>query len=183
MEFKVSSPSMILSEKNLWLINALDKRNNKKIQNGTLAAVLIPIYERNRELYIVFTKRADIVNRHKGQISFPGGVCEDGDKDIEATALREAYEEVGIRPEDVRILGKMNDFESILGYVVTPVVGLISPGRHFTLNRAEVERIIEVPVANLSETEGDHGVEYLYETDRIWGLTARILKQLLGLRA
>lgn len=184
MAFKINPYSGTLSEKNFWVVEALDGRKRGRIPCGTRhAAVLIPLYEKDGALYVVLTKRTDSVAHHKGQISFPGGVCEDGDMNLEATALREAFEEIRIRPRDVKILGMLDDVETHSSeYVVTAVVGLIPSAYCFTLNRDEVESVIEVPVGSLYEMAGVNGVEYLHEAHRIWGLTASILKQLLDLR-
>ncbi len=165
------------------IIEALDGREGKRIIDGTRrAAVLIPLYRREEGFFVVFTKRTGNVKHHKGQISFPGGACEDGDGGIKATALREAFEEVGIKPEDVRVLGMLDDVKSgISDYVVTPVVGLIPSPYCFAINGDEVESVIEVPLTALLEMEGKYGVEYWYRSHWIWGLTARILKQFLDL--
>lgn len=164
------------------IAEVLSKRVRRRFSGPREAAVLIPLYEKGGEYYAVLTKRTENLSHHKGQISFPGGARDEGDKGLVATALREAEEEVGIRPEDMRMLGTLDDVVSgVSGYVVTPIVGLIPHPYPFVVNREEVEEVIEAPLSGLSEVEGVYGVEYWYGKHRIWGLTARILKQLLEL--
>lgn len=155
------------------------------------AAVLLPLFPRDGELHLLFTKRTPHLTHHSGEISFPGGRCELSDKDSADTALREAWEEVGIAPEDVEILGELDDVHSIYNYLVTPVVGLIPPGYRLTVNDAEIERIIEVPLSHFEKPgvfrteqwyrDGKARAVYFYRhgEDEIWGLTGRILKQFL----
>ena len=92
-------------------------------EHRTKAAVLIPLFLRNKSWNVIFTRRSQTVQDHKGQVSFPGGAFEWLDKDLEATALRETEEEIGISPEQIKILGRMNPFPSISNYLITPVVG------------------------------------------------------------
>lgn len=155
------------------------------------AAVLIPLFLKGGEIHLLFTKRTSQMTHHRGEISFPGGVGEPEDQDSFDTALRETWEEVGIRPEDVELLGELDDCHSIHNYLVTPVVGYFPPDYPLTVNRSEIERIIEVPLSHLRRPEifrteiwerqgRPHPVYfYSYREDEIWGLTARILKQFL----
>ena len=92
---------------------------------ATHAAVLIPLVQKDDGLYILLTKRTDSVEHHKGQISFPGGVYDDGDDSMVSTALREAEEEIGLCSSDVNILGQLDDIHIPTGFVVTPIVGYI----------------------------------------------------------
>ncbi|MFQ6075275.1 MAG: NUDIX hydrolase [Candidatus Bathyarchaeia archaeon] len=163
------------------IVKALSNRERKRVvDDSRKAAVLVPLYEKGGKHYAVFTKRTESLSHHRGQISFPGGAHEEGDEGSVATALREASEEMGIKPEDVRVLGMLDDVVSgVSSYVVTPIVGLIPYPYPFVVNRDEVEDVIEAPLSELSEVEGKYGVEYWYGRHRIWGLTARILKQFL----
>jgi 8-oxo-dGTP pyrophosphatase MutT (NUDIX family) len=158
------------------------------------SAVLVPIYEKDGGHYIVLTKRTQDLMHHKGQISFPGGGYDKADGDLAATALREAFEEIGIRPEDVEILGILDDQATLTSkFIITPFVGAIPYPYRFKVNRKEVEELIEAPVAALlrpssyeSETRDEEGRNhpwgnYRYGKHRITGITARILKQLLDL--
>src|SRR5215216_7838577 len=89
------------------------------------AAVLIPIVWHDDEWHLLFTRRTDIVESHKGQVSFPGGACDEGETTPEETALREAEEEIGIQPDNVRVLGTLANLVTITYFRVTPVVGVV----------------------------------------------------------
>src|SRR4030043_2421980 len=93
----------------------LARQEKVRIHDGTLkkAAVLIPLFKKDGEYYILFTRRTDTVEHHKGQISFPGGRQDKKDKNLLATALREAEEEMGIRKKDARILGELDDVSTV----------------------------------------------------------------------
>jgi 8-oxo-dGTP pyrophosphatase MutT (NUDIX family) len=155
------------------------------------AAVLIPLFLKNGEYHILFTKRAENMTHHRGEISFPGGVNHPEDTDILQTALRETWEEVGIAPEEVEILGVLDDFLSIHNVLVTPYVGFVATELRLRINPAEIERIVEVPLSYLL-TPGIFQLRewswqgrtipllfVLYGKDSIWGLTAAMLKQFL----
>ncbi|OGU08078.1 MAG: coenzyme A pyrophosphatase [Geobacteraceae bacterium GWC2_58_44] len=173
---------------------ALASRRRVPMEPGPVpAAVLLPLFLKDGELHLLFTKRTSHLTHHSGEISFPGGVCDPGDRDSADTALREAWEEVGIAPGDVEVLGELDDCHSIHNYVVTPVVGLFPSDYRLTVNDAEIERIIEVPLSHFAEPgvfrdeqwqwQGKRVAMYFYMhgDDEIWGLTARILKQFLDL--
>jgi 8-oxo-dGTP pyrophosphatase MutT (NUDIX family) len=151
------------------------------------AGVLIPIVAHREELSVLLTRRAEHLRYHAGQVSFPGGRMEPCDPDIEATALRETQEEVGISPGDVEIAGYLDPVLTITGYTVTPVVGLIRPGVDLAIDPGEVQHAFEVPLSFLMDTGNAHtstrvlyGVpipvlEYYYASERIWGATANIV--------
>jgi 8-oxo-dGTP pyrophosphatase MutT (NUDIX family) len=159
------------------------------------SAVLIPLYKDQGQYYIVFIKRTDTVKTHKGQISYPGGGREKCDKTLRDTAIREACEEIGLRPEDIEILGEMDDeITTTSNYIVTPFVGMIPWPYKFTIEKAEVAEIISVPVSALLDKtclktdietlEGGIIVDsynYHYKGKVIWGATARILHKLLDI--
>jgi 8-oxo-dGTP pyrophosphatase MutT (NUDIX family) len=157
------------------------------------SAVLIPLFLKDDEYHVLFTKRTEKVNHHRGEISFPGGVCQTDDRDTAQTALRETWEEVGIHPTDVEILGVLDDFYSIYNYLITPYVGMIPSGYDFRTNPDEIERILEVPLRHLLNTEIFRVEErtwkgrtytvyfYAYRGDEVWGVTAAILKHFLDI--
>jgi len=160
----------------------------------TSAAVLLPLYEKDGELYIVFTKRPETMQHHKGQIVFPGGKCHDDDKSDRDTALREAFEEIGLRPEDVEVLGELDKVcTASSNFLITPFVGLIPHPYEFTVSEEEIDELIEIPVSVLldennyyEKLQEFHGSPYLgsffdYEGRVIWGATAKILRQFLDL--
>ncbi|MGU7779438.1 CoA pyrophosphatase [Burkholderia sp. PU8-34] len=123
-----------------------------RIQEGTdprSAAVLVPLVVREAGLTVLLTQRADHLNDHAGQISFPGGRREPFDRDATATALRESNEEIGLASERVEILGALPDYLTGTGFCVTPVVGLVHPPFTVQADTFEVAEIFEVPLAFL----------------------------------
>ncbi|WP_267642514.1 NUDIX hydrolase [Haloarchaeobius amylolyticus] len=157
------------------------------------AGVLIPVIERDGEYHLLFTKRADHLGKHPGQMSFPGGGNEPGDVDIRETALREAYEEIGLHPDEVDLVGRLDDIRTITEYAVTPFVGM-APDREYDPNEREVAEVAVLPVAALLDDENyeyehrDHPhygeiVIHYFHVDgyTVWGATGRILVQLLEL--
>jgi len=176
------------------LKQALSQRPKCRItdRNRIPSAVLIPIYYKDGQYHILLTQRTERVKVHKGQISFPGGACEPGDRTAANTALRECTEEVGLTAESVELLGELDDFFTIgSGYTITPFVGLIPWPYPFKPDSHETEELIEVPISALldknclrQEKEVVDGKEvttyfYDYKGKIIWGATARILSQFL----
>lgn len=171
----------------------LARRDRIILDNRDLicAAVLLPLLCKDGAWHILVTQRTQTVEHHKGQISFPGGACEAIDKDSQATALRETYEEVGVPPECVEVLGVLDDFCTITGFLVTPFVGVIPHPFEYSTNSDEVESAIEVPLSffcdgahlRVEEREFDgRAYEVLfwdYGSYTIWGATAQILKTFL----
>jgi 8-oxo-dGTP pyrophosphatase MutT (NUDIX family) len=166
-------------------------------EEGSLrcAAILIPLVRRDETWQLVFTRRTETVEHHKGQVSFPGGGCEVSEPTPEATALREAWEEIGVKPEDVHLLGRMNDVITITRYRVTPIVGVIPWPYQEKLERAEVERLFTIPLSWLADrlnwSERPVKVEgvlrpfqviryHPYDGEVLWGITARITHNFLG---
>ncbi len=157
------------------------------------AAVLIPLFEKEGEYHLLLTRRTDKVPLHKGQISFPGGRQDPTDRDLLATALREAREEMGIEERDVRILGELDDVCTFSDFCVAPFVGWFPYPYRFRPNPHEIEEVLEVPLTALlepasfreevQERSGQlHRVFfYQYGKHNIWGATARIIQQFLDL--
>jgi len=109
--------------------------------------VLVPLFEKGDRWYILFTKRTERVKHHKGQISFPGGVVDETDEDMEATALRETFEEIGLPRDNAEILGKLDDAYTVTsGYLITPIVAEIPHPYPFSINEDEIEELIEIPL-------------------------------------
>lgn len=167
-----------------------DEAVRLEVRGRTDAAVLVPLYVRDGELHAVFTKRRDDLRRHPGEISFPGGRYDDGEPNLTATALREAEEEIGLPPDAVEILGALQPTPTIAtGYAVYPFVGMIDPGRSWTLSAREVAEVLEFSIAELIAGYGRRRLvrrglpirtdTYLVGEQLIWGATARILADLL----
>jgi 8-oxo-dGTP pyrophosphatase MutT (NUDIX family) len=159
------------------------------------SAVLVPIYYKEGQCHILFTRRTDNVKEHKGQISFPGGARHGGESLLN-TALREAAEEVGLSPADVKVLGELDDTATVISnYIVTPFVGVIPWPNKLKADGWETDELIEAPIAVLldkkSREDRDEVIEgkpvtsyfYHYGGRVIWGATARILHQFLELYA
>jgi len=155
----------------------------------TPAGVLLLLYEKAGEPYIVLTRRTEDVEHHKGETSFPGGAFDPQDGDLLTTALREAEEEIGVRPEDVEILGQLDDIVTITGFLVSPFVGVLRAWPYpFAVNTREVAELVEVPLRHLMDERnlergtrrfGDRWLpilSYKYGDHSIWGATARIFK-------
>lgn len=152
------------------------------------AGVLIPVVERAAQLSVLLTQRAADLKHHPGQVSFPGGRMEEHDRDLSVTALRETYEEVGIEPGQVSVIGYLDSMPTITGYAVTPVVGVIQGPTKLSIDRTEVEYAFEVPLEFLLDPDNDRLVErefegrtvtmmeLHYEGQRIWGATAMMLQ-------
>ena len=155
------------------------------------AAVLIPLVWHDDEWHVLFTRRTDRVESHKGQVSFPGGACDEGETTAEETALREAEEEIGIPPEDVRVLGRLSNLITITYFRVTPVVGVIRWPAVFRVGEHEVARIFTIPLAWLANPSNRWQFEvpgtgrsliayHPYDGELLWGATARMTVDFLN---
>ena len=183
-----SSPPEIVKE-------ALAQRVAQTLADPSLtpAAVLLTLYSKDGEYCILLNKRTDRVEHHKGEISFPGGKVDEDDKSALHAALRETHEEMGIRPEDVRVLGAVDDVPTNSYFLINTFVGTIPYPYEFKPSAAEVAEVLEVPVSTLlSESSARDEVRivdgklsyspvYAYREHLIFGATARILEQFLGL--
>ncbi len=156
------------------------------------AAVLVPLFLRAGEPWVLLTRRTEQLKKHSGEISFPGGGAEEGDVDFWQTALRETEEEVGILAEDVRCLGRLDDVHSVYGYRVSVFVGSFPDAYPYRPAANEIAEIIELPLLRLRDPQIYHQEDWrhngrlhpvdFYQLDghNIWGMTATILKQLLA---
>ena len=149
------------------------------------AAVLVPLLWADDQWNLLFTRRTERVESHKGQVSFPGGGCDEGETTPEETALREAREEIGLDPKRVRILGRLANMITVTSYHVTPVVGVIEWPTVFAVGQHEVERIFTIPLFWLANPS--HRWEFTmpgrnrsliayhpYDGELLWGATARM---------
>lgn len=152
------------------------------------AGVLAPIIHQNGRLELLLTKRSSALKHHPGQIAFPGGKQDAGDVDVVAAALREANEEIGLPPGIVDILGTLPAHETVTGFTVTPVIGLVTETFTIKPEPGEVEEVFAVPLNQVL-----NHANYLIQSRRwrgqrrhyyvvpygpyyIWGATARMLR-------
>ena len=155
------------------------------------AAVLVPLYVRDGHLFTLFTKRTELVEHHKGQISFPGGVAHEDDANLWSTAVRETEEEVGIPSEGIRLLGELPRAVTMTGFEISPFVGAVPYPVELRRQEGEVAEILEIPIAYLLDPlvveerpvkwKGRQVMTLVfhYRGHAIWGATARILSGLL----
>ncbi|MFC2028387.1 NUDIX hydrolase [Chloroflexota bacterium] len=203
-----NAPTTGITEK--WIRSQLDRKflddrlgagktpdsSRDSSSNDTLkcAAVLIPLIYQESEWAVVFTRRTEQVDSHKGQVSFPGGACDPQEMKAEDTALREAWEEIGVKREEVNILGKLNDIVTITDFRVTPVIGIIPWPYQFTLSLQEVSRVFKIPLGWLAQPSNwkeeklkldGSDKEYSliryhpFDGEILWGATARITHNFL----
>jgi 8-oxo-dGTP pyrophosphatase MutT (NUDIX family) len=172
------------------------------------AAVLIPLFQANEEdannhtWHVLLTRRTNNVADHQGQVAFPGGSADSSDISLEKTALREAHEEIGLEPSQVRVLGKMNPLWTISNYMVTPVVGVIPWPFPIRIEEVEVSRVFFIPLDWLADPE-HHEVRYraiptpysqilgrefhpviyyqTYQDELLWGISAEITLRLINI--
>ena len=152
-----------------------------------LAAVLVPLVEHADEPSILLTRRADHLEKHSGQVAFPGGKVEDSDDSPIAAALREAEEEIGLDPSHVEIAGVLDTYQTGTGFLILPVVGFVRPGFTLTPDENEVADVFEVPAhialseANWKTDSGEwkgrmwNFYSMDYQGYNIWGATAGML--------
>jgi 8-oxo-dGTP pyrophosphatase MutT (NUDIX family) len=156
-----------------------------------IAAVLLPLVQKDRRWHVILTKRTDTVEHHKGEISFPGGHKDDEDHDLVHTALRETFEEIGVPPEKIRILGRLDDIPTITGFRVRPFVGAVEWPLEIQTEPHEIAQVLILPIADFLDParferrEISHGGRpypvYFFRFDgfTVWGATAKMLKQFL----
>ena len=152
------------------------------------AGVLAPVVEASDGLRLLLTKRSSALKHHPGQIAFPGGKQDEGDADVKAAALREAREEIGLPVEQVETLGTLPAHETVTGFVVTPVIGLVRGTFEIVPEPGEVDEVFDVPLEHVLAAD-NFGIEgrrwrgqrrsYFavpYGPYYIWGATARMLR-------
>jgi 8-oxo-dGTP pyrophosphatase MutT (NUDIX family) len=155
------------------------------------AAVLIPVVDHGAQASVLLTKRAEKLRNHSGQVAFPGGTVDATDPTPEFTALRETKEEIGLPENYIEVIGRMPDYVSGSGYRIAPVLGIVRPGFALTLNPDEVDAAFEVPLSFLMDPANHrrdsrvwNDLEWFfyemppYEGQRVWGVTAGIIRTL-----
>ncbi len=154
------------------------------------AAVLIPLVMRDGEVQVILTKRAEKLKSHSGQVAFPGGKIDEDDASPEAAALREAWEEIGLDINEVEVLGRLPNYSSGSGFLISPVVGFVSAHADFEISPDEVDYMFEVPLSFLMNLDnhvhatrdfGERQWTYLeipFDGHHIWGVTAGMIRVL-----
>lgn len=166
------------------------RRAKQDRQSWKRAAVLIALVNRDDGLTMLLTKRAGSLHKHSGEVSFPGGKVEPSDNDDQDAALREAFEEIGLKREAFSILGELPFHYTSSGYEVRPIVGIVQKDTTFKANQCEVAEIFEVPLsylmnpANYLVSSGISGKQkhpfytISYQNHYIWGATALMIRSL-----
>ena len=161
------------------------------------AAVLIALVQPEATcddvgLQVLLTKRASHLKHHPSQVSFPGGKAEPEDSSLTVTALREAEEEIGLSPDAVTIIGQLSPYQTISGYHVTPIIGIVDTIQPYCIDENEVAEIFHVPlhhflttdhhhIVKASKNGREHNIHFLpYKHYNIWGATAVMLKDLIS---
>lgn len=154
------------------------------------AAVLIPVVDHGEEATVLLTKRSETLRNHTGQVAFPGGRIDATDPTPEYAALRETQEEIGLPDTFIDVVGRMPDYVSGTGYRIAPVLSVVKPGFHLTLNPHEVDTAFEVPLRFLMDPANHwqgsriwNDIEWMfyempYDGQHIWGVTAGIIRTL-----
>ena len=154
------------------------------------AAILIAVVDHGDDATVIMTKRAETLRNHTGQVAFPGGRIDPQDPSPEHTALRETQEEIGLGPDHVEVIGRMPDYVSGSGYRIAPVLAIVKPGFHLSINHEEVDQAFEVPLRFLMDPANHHRgsrfwgehewffYDMPYDGQRIWGVTAGIIRTL-----
>jgi 8-oxo-dGTP pyrophosphatase MutT (NUDIX family) len=174
-------------------INSISELEDWELTASTrfhLSAVLIPVVLKDEQPHIILTRRSRHLNHHPGQISFPGGRAESGDKNAVDTALRETHEEIGIPREQIVVTGFIDEYTTVSNFIITPVVGIINSDYQTRIDPVEVDYIFEAPCEillnasnyqqNEIEWQGEKRLfwEVDYKGHHIWGATAAILRNM-----
>lgn len=160
------------------------------------AAVLIPLFRIRGSWQILFIRRTEIPgDKHSGQVAFPGGACDSIDNNAEEAAIRETHEELGINPNDIIVLGKLNQFLTVTNFIVTPIIGMIPWPYPLQLEPKEVSRVFTIPLAWLNDPSNREihsrklpngksaDVIYFneYDGESLWGASARFTLTFLNI--
>ena len=168
----------------------LSSRGVKKLkgQHKKIAAVFMLLRQKEKDVSVIFTKRANHLSTHPGQISFPGGSLEPNDESLLNAGLREVEEEIGLEESQIETVGMLRPHETVSKYLIHPFIGIVESTAEFKINNSEVAEIFDVPLAfllnrkNMKEHRISKGKEYRgyfaipYGPHYIWGATASIIK-------
>lgn len=156
------------------------------------AGILVPITDNHAEPEMIFTLRSSNLKTHRGQVSYPGGKRDPDDSSLVATALRETHEEIGLPPDQVRIVAPLSQVMSRYGILVTPFVGVVPEDHPLDPNPDEIESVFRVPISFFLEDQRErtdtlsflnHTLYvpcYRWERYQIWGLSAVVLVDFLN---
>ena len=164
------------------------KSSIKKLNStAKKSAVMCLFFEKNKKTFISLTKRSELLDHHAGEISFPGGSEEDEDKDSLNTALRETFEEVGILKNDIKVIGRLDDYITGTGFHIKTFVGILKSLENLSINKSEVSEVIFLPIDILADSSNLIWTSKIFEDGlykfwkinylehNIWGATAAIL--------
>jgi 8-oxo-dGTP pyrophosphatase MutT (NUDIX family) len=151
------------------------------------AAVLVPVIDDGPDARVILTQRTSTLRKHSGQVAFPGGAVDPEDASVEAAAMREAAEEIGLSKDYIEPVARLPQYRTMTGFAITPVLAVVRPGFELKINPDEVEATFEVPLSFLMDErnhirdsrswEGQERFFYRmpYGDWNIWGVTAGIL--------
>ena len=188
-ESRAAAPAGWMDEVRLRLDRRAPREAAADLESFRRAGVLVPLFVRDARLWVLFTRRTESVEHHRGQISFPGGSEEPEDGSLYETALRESREELAIAPGDVILLGSLSPIVTVTNFYVEPYVAAVPQPYVWRPAEAEIAEVIEAPLAALMDPAvleektmpGREGTILFYHYGKhvIWGATARIVAELL----
>lgn len=167
---------------------ALKRLSDLKPSTLRKASVLVGFVERDSGIHVIFTKRAEHLKHHPGQVSFPGGKYEDHDLTLSQTAIRETFEEIGIEAEKISVFGQMPDLPTVSKFTVTPFLAFVSSDYQAKIDANEVAEVFEVPIETVLDKNRLHSHQFRinnsshrifglnYGQHFIWGMTAQIIQ-------
>ncbi|UII25644.1 CoA pyrophosphatase [Fulvivirga maritima] len=172
-----------------------EERFNLDKEDVRLGGVMVLFYEKEDGIYLPLTQRHDYNGTHGGQVSLPGGKWEEDDDNLEATALRETHEEIGVNPDDVTVIGKLSDlYIPPSNFRVSPFIGYTAIKPNFTIDPYEVKELLEAPVNVLEDKTYRKQKDILVRSrfrlkapyfdvngKVVWGATAMMLAELMSL--
>jgi len=160
----------------------------KDLEGCVRAAVLVPLFLKDGCLHVLLIKRAEDLLHHPGEIAFPGGIIEPSDQTPQEAALREAFEEVGLDPKRVELLGKLDEVLTTTNFIITPFVGIIPYPYHFKIDGKETKGLLMLPLKEFRKEkatplsfQGRTFLSYKIGEGVVWGATAKILSELVEL--